>query len=84
MTEIRAKAIQEMNTVPEDQVAEVIDFIAKLKSKKESLDSEEDKMRRRAAFKRFQKYRKSIVVSDDYNWKDDLTEALWEKYESIN
>ena len=84
MTEIRAKAIQELKTVPEDQMAEVIDFIAKLKSKKESLDNKEDRKRRKAAFERFQKYRKSIVVSDDYNWKDDLTEALWEKYESIN
>ena len=38
MTELRAKAIKELENVPEEHVVEVIDFMAKLQEKeKESL-----------------------------------------------
>ena len=82
MTEIRAKAIQMLEKIPDEHVAEVIDFMGTF-YKKQIETSAEEKM---AAYNRIVEIakRNRREIPADYNWKDDLTEALWEKYESIN
>ena len=82
MTEIRAKAIRMLEKVPDEHIAEVIDFMETL-NKRQIRTTAEEKM---AAYNRIVEIakRNRREIPADYNWKDDLTEALWEKYESIN
>ena len=82
MTEIRAKAIRMLEKVPDEHIAEVIDFMETL-DKRQIRATAEEKM---AAYNRIVEIakRNRREIPADCNWKDDLTEALWEKYESIN
>ena len=74
MTEIRAKAIQILEEVPDEHIAEVINFMEKFNVKNESKSMK--------AYKNFQKYRNRGTT--DINYKDELTEVLTERYENLD
>ena len=74
MTEIRAKAIQILEKLPDEHIAEVIDFIEVLNKKQIKLQADE----KMAAYNRIVEIskRNRREVPNDYDWKDDLAEAL--------
>lgn len=83
MTELREKALKMVKEIPEDKVVYVIDILEGIKGlyseqseKKLQLD---DKKKTKDAL---QKYRGRI--SDNFNYKEELMEALDEKYANSN
>lgn len=78
MTELRARAIKELENVPEEHVAEVIDFMAKLQEKEKE-----------AALKESQEAYDELMeiinsrdrkIPADFDYKKEYLEWLDEKY----
>ena len=88
MTELRAKAIAELEKLPEEHVAEVIDFLEKFNEKRKKEEQEKaeakaaEKRDAEEAFENLKKYFKRIPA--DFDLEKERLEWLEEKYGITN
>ena len=80
MTELRAKAFKELEKVPEEHVAEVIDFLAKFNEKRNKEKKEKDPLTEIMEIVN----RRERNFPANFDWKKEYLEWLDEKYGNIN
>ena len=81
MTALKQRAINMIEQMPEEQVVFVIRFIEDARDMLQRKQKNEPVNRAQKAFQNLQQLSRRGTISDDY--KKELGEALWEKYESI-
>lgn len=97
MTDLRQEALQIVNDVPENLLAEFVSYLRKFQMETKSNFTEEEfqmflnsgegiNPKKAAAFARLEELRKSNSVHfpADTNWKKEIAEAHNEKYFSVN
>ena len=79
MTVLRQQALQMLEEVPDEQISYVIAFLRDIRKNQNSTDEKLTKSRQ--AFQNLQKYRRK--GNKDIDYKNEIADAIEEKYESI-
>ena len=82
VTALKQRAINLIEQMPEDQVVLVISFIENAQKMPHGKKKNEQGNRAQKAFQNLQRLSRRGTIGDDY--KKELEEVLWEKYESIS
>ena len=81
--DLKAKAIAELENLPEENIAEVIDFIAEIQKKNIRRSKTQEELREsHEAFENLKKYFRRIPA--DFNFKKEYFNWVDEKYGSID
>lgn len=81
MSEIRQQAIEMIEKMPEEKIYYIIDMLKKMEEPKDE-PKQEGLTKAQIAFRELAKYR--VQWDSDRDYREELYEALEEKYASLN
>lgn len=86
MTDLKAKAIKIIEQIPDDRMNYVLRNLESLQKYSKPVDYTEDELKKsQQAFENLMKTvrKHKISLPADYDYKEEISNELWRKYESI-
>lgn len=86
MTDLKAKAVKIIEQIPDEHMDYVLRNLESLLKESKTVDYTEEELKAsQTAFENLMKIvnEHQVQVPDDYDYKEELSNELWRKYESI-